>query len=93
MTGVYLAGDWCSGRVFGLGWDAGAKKWQLQEMVQTDLQFTAGGYDEQGNVLAVNANNFYLSDQGPTTNPPGALWRVVPADQVPAGAVVARTKQ
>jgi hypothetical protein len=93
MTGVYLAGDWCSGRVWGVGWDAAANKWQLQDMIQTDLQFTAGGYDEEGNVLAVNANNFYLSDQGPTTNPPGALWRVVPADQVPAGAVVARVKQ
>ena len=93
MTGVYLAGDWCSGRVWGVGWDAEAKEWQLQEMVQTDLQFTAGGYDEQGNVLAVNANNFYLADQGPTANPPGALWRVVPADQVPQGAVTARVKQ
>ena len=87
MTGVYLAGDWCSGRVFGLGWDGSG--WQLQEMLQTGLQFTAGGYDEDGNVLAVNANNFYLADQGPDTNPPGQLWRVVPADQVPDGAVVA----
>lgn len=91
MNGVYLAGDWCSGRVFGLGWDG--SKWQLQEMMQTNLQFTAGGYDEEGNVLAVNANNFYLADQGPDTNPPGAVWRVVPADKVPAGAEVARTVQ
>jgi glucose/arabinose dehydrogenase len=91
MEGVYLVGDWCSGRVFGLGWDGSA--WQLEELLQTDLQFTAGGYDEDGNVLAVNANNFYLADQGPETNPPGALWRVVPADQVPAGAEVARTAQ
>jgi hypothetical protein len=44
-------------------------------------------------VLAVNANNFYLADQGPEANPPGALWRVVPADQVPQGAEVARTAQ
>ena len=39
------------------------------------------------------ANNFYLADQGPEANPPGALWRVVPADQVPQGAEVARTAQ
>jgi glucose/arabinose dehydrogenase len=91
MQGVYLIGDWCSGRVFGLGWDGSS--WQLEELAQTDLQFTAGGYDEDGNVLAVNANNFYLADQGPEANPPGALWRVVPADQVPAGAEVARTAQ
>lgn len=89
MTGVYLAGDWCSGRVFGLGWDG--SKWQLQEMMQTGLQFTAGGYDEDGMVLAVNANNFYLADEGPDTNPPGQLWRVMAAGDVPAGAEVAAT--
>lgn len=68
MTGVYLAGDWCSGRVFGVGWDG--EGWQLQEMMQTGLQFTAGGYDEDGMVLAVNANSFYLADEGPDSNPP-----------------------
>ncbi len=91
MTGVYLIGDWCSGRVFGLGWDGSA--WQLEELLQTDLQFTAGGYDEDGMVLAVNANNFYLADEGPDTNPPGSVWRVVPASEVPDGAEVARTAQ
>jgi len=89
MDGVYLAGDWCSGRVFGLGWDGSG--WQLEVLSQTDLQFTAGGYDDDGHVLAVSANNFYLADQGPLANPPGALWRVVPADEVPEGAEVART--
>jgi glucose/arabinose dehydrogenase len=93
MQGVYLVGDWCSGRVFGLGWDDQAGKWQLQELVQTDLQFTAGGYDEDGNVLAVNCNCFYIGEQGPLENPPGALWRVVPEDQVPQGAELARTVQ
>lgn len=91
MTGVFLAGDWCSGRVFGLGWDGSA--WQLQELVQTNLQFTSGGLDEDGMVYAVNANNFYTSDVGPTENPPGALWRIVPASEVPAGAETATTVQ
>ena len=57
-----LVGDWCSGRVFGLGWDG--TDWQLEELAQTDLQFTAGGYDEDGNVLAVNCNCFYIGEQG-----------------------------
>jgi glucose/arabinose dehydrogenase len=87
MNGVYLAGDWCSGRVFGLGWDGSA--WQLQEMMQTSLQFTSGGIGEDGMVYAVNSNNFYTSDQGPEQNPPGSLWRVVPAGEVPAGAETA----
>jgi glucose/arabinose dehydrogenase len=91
LDGVYLVGDWCSGRVFGLGWDG--TSWQLEELLQTDLQFTSGGYDEDGNVLAVNCNCFYIGEQGPLQNPPGALWRVVPADAVPEGAEVARTVQ
>jgi glucose/arabinose dehydrogenase len=91
MSGVYLAGDWCSGRLFGLGYDQNEKKWKLQELLHTALQFTAGGADEDGTVLAVNCNCFYIGEQGPLQNPPGALWRVVPADRVPAGAELART--
>jgi glucose/arabinose dehydrogenase len=91
MKGVYFSGDWCSGVVYGLGWDG--SKWQLQEMMQTSLQFTSGGYGEDGMVYAVNSNNFYTSDQGPQDNPPGSLWRIVPANEVPPGAEVATTVQ
>lgn len=91
MEGVYLVGDWCSGRVFGLGWDG--QRWQLEELLQVSLQFTAGGYDEDGYVLAVNCYCFYTTDRGPLANPPGALWRIVPADQVPEGAEIARLVQ
>lgn len=91
MNNVYLTGDWCSGRVFGTGWDG--SKWQIQELVQTSLQFTSGNLDEDGTVLAVNCDCFYTDDKGPLANPPGALWRVVPADKVPAGAEVAKTKK
>ena len=88
MDGVYLAGDWCSGRVFGLAHDGSA--WQFKELIQTGMQFTAGGYDQDNNVMVVNANNFYLADQGPDTNPPGSLWRVMAASDVPEGATVAK---
>ena len=91
MEGVFLSGDWCSGRVFATGWDG--KKWQMQELMQTSLQFTGGGVDEDGTVLAVNCNCFYTDDKGALNNPPGALWRVVPADKVPEGAEVAQTKK
>jgi hypothetical protein len=91
MNGVYLTGDWCTGRVFGTGWDGSA--WQLQELLQTSLQFTAGGVGEDGMVYAVNANNFYTADEGPEANPPGALWRIVPAGEVPEGAETAPTVQ
>ncbi len=87
MTKVYLAGDWCSGRLWAVGWDG--SRWQLQEALQTNLQFTAGNLDEDGFVMAVNCNCFYLDDKGATANPPGALWRVLPQSQVPAGAMTA----
>lgn len=91
MNGVYLVGDWCSGRVFGMGWDG--RKWQLEELAHTALQFTAGGNGEDGFVYAVNCYCFYTSDRGPLGNPPGALWKIVPANEVPAGAETARTVQ
>ena len=92
LNHTYLAGDWCSGRLWGVSWDANAKKWQMQEFMQTALQFTAGQVDEDGTVLAVNCYCFYTDDKGPTANPPGALWRVVPADKVPTGAEVAQVR-
>ena len=91
MTGVYLVGDWCTGRLFGIGWDG--QKWQLQELLHTNLQFTAGGTAEDGYVYAVNCNCFYTADRGPTGNPPGALWRIVPAAEVKAGQETALTVQ
>ncbi|MFM9849155.1 MAG: PQQ-dependent sugar dehydrogenase [Hyphomicrobiaceae bacterium] len=90
MEKVYLVGDWCSGRLWGIGWDKSANKWQMEEFMQTSLQFTAGQVDEDGNVLAVNCYCFYTDDKGPTANPVGALWRIMPADKVPSGAEVAK---
>ena len=91
MNGVYLVGDWCTGRLFGTGWDG--QKWQLQELLHTNLQFTAGGTGEDGYVYAVNCNCFYTADRGATGNPPGALWRIVPASEVKAGQETALTVQ
>jgi glucose/arabinose dehydrogenase len=84
----FLFGDWCSGRLWGVGWDG--KKWQMQELLQSQLQFTGGNVDEDGSVLATNCYCFYTADKGPTANPPGALWRVMATDKVPAGAETAK---
>jgi glucose/arabinose dehydrogenase len=93
MDGVFLAGDWCSGRLFGTAWDEEAGEWVMESILQTDLQFTGGGLDEDGTVLAVNCNCQYLADEGPLENPVGALWRVMAAADVPEGATTARTLQ
>ena len=91
FNSTFLSGDWCTGRVFATAWVG--SKWQLQELTQTALQFTGGGVDEDGTVLAVNCNCFYTEDKGALANPTGSLWKVLPADKVPAGAEVAETKQ
>ena len=91
MNGVYLVGDWCSGRMFGVGWDG--TKWVIDELLHTNLQFTAGGVGEDGYVYAVNCSCFYTADRGATGNPPGALWRIVPAAEVKPGQETALTKQ
>ena len=92
LNKTYMVGDWCSGRLFGVAWDDSAKKWQMQEFMQTQLQFTAGSVDADGTVLAVNCYCFYTEDKGPDRNPAGALWRILPADKVPAGAELAKAK-
>jgi glucose/arabinose dehydrogenase len=92
LNKTYLTGDWCSGRLWGTAWDDGAKKWQMQEFLQSQLQFTGGNVDTDGSVLATNCYCFYTDDKGAMANPPGALWRVVSVDKVPAGAEVAKVK-
>jgi hypothetical protein len=39
-----------------------------------------------------NCYGFYTADKGPTANPVGALWRVLPANKVPQGAELAKAK-
>lgn len=92
LKDTYLVGDWCSGRLWGIAWDGNAKKWNMQEFLQTGLQFTSGTMDADGTVLATNCVCFYTEDKGPTANPPGQLWRIVPADKVPPGAETARAR-
>ena len=88
-----VGGDRCSGRLFGVAWDGGANKWQMQKFVQTQLQFTAGHVDADSFVLATNCYCFYTDDKGPNANPVGALWRIVPADKVTVGLEVAKPKE
>jgi glucose/arabinose dehydrogenase len=90
LDGAYLFGDWCSGRLWGVGWDKSKNKWEMQELLQAQLQFTGGNVDEDGTVLATNCYCFYTDDKGAMANPLGAVWRVLPADKVPAGAETAK---
>jgi glucose/arabinose dehydrogenase len=90
FDGVYFAADWGSGKVWALKKDK-SEKWQMQELLDLDtpLRPTSGGEDEQGNIYLTHATANYGGPVDPTTSERGALWKIVPADKVPAGAVTA----
>jgi hypothetical protein len=90
MEGIYFASDWGTGKVWGLQQDdKGA--WQMQELLDLDtpIRPTSGGEDEEGNIYMTHASANYGGPVDPYTSERGALWKLVPADKVPAGAVTA----
>lgn len=90
LEGTYFTADWGSGKVWGLKRDAG-NKWQMEELLDLDvaLRPTSGGEDEAGNLYLTHATANYGGPVDPLTSERGALWKIVPADKVPAGAVTA----
>ena len=90
MDGTYYTADWGSGKVWGLKRDA-AGAWQMQELLDLHvaLRPTSGGEDEAGNIYLTHATANYGGPVDPLTSERGALWKLVPADKVPAGAVTA----
>lgn len=55
LTGIYLFGDYCSGRIWGLA-PAANGDWQVAELAQVDAQLSSFGEDERGEL--------YLLDMG-----------------------------
>jgi glucose/arabinose dehydrogenase len=90
LDGVYFASDWGSGKVWGMKRDT-AGKWQMQELLDLDtpLRPTGGGEDPEGNLYVTHATANYGGPVDPYTSERGALWKIVAADKVPAGATVA----
>lgn len=90
LDGVYFVSDWGSGKIWGLKRDE-AGKWQFQELLSLDTKLlpTSGGEDEAGNLYLTHASASYGGPVDPFQNDRGALWKIVPADKVPAGAVTA----
>ena len=90
MDGTYYSADWGSGKVWGLQKD-GAGKWQMEELLDLDtpIRPTSGGEDEAGNIYLTDASANYGGPVDPTTSERGSVWKLVPADKVPAGAVTA----
>jgi glucose/arabinose dehydrogenase len=84
LDGVYFAGDWGSGRVWGIQRDNGGK-WQMQELLNTSLNLTAGGEDEQGNLYVCHGTTQYGA-WNPFESARGSVWKLVAADKAPANA-------
>jgi len=62
LWGIYFYADWCSGRIWGATEEA-AGTWTAEELLDTDLQVTAFGEDEDGEI--------YLADYAA-----GAIYRI-----------------
>jgi glucose/arabinose dehydrogenase len=62
LAGIYLFGDYCSGRIWGLS-PAGDGEWRASELARVDAQLSSFGEDERGEL--------YLLDMGR-----GALLKV-----------------
>ncbi len=90
LDGTYFVSDWGSGKLWGMQRDS-AGKWQMQELLDLDtpIRPTAGGEDEAGNLYVTHATANYGGPVDPAAGERGALWKIVPADEVPAGAETA----
>ncbi|MDT7690354.1 MAG: hypothetical protein QOE46_3113 [Acidobacteriota bacterium] len=70
MQGLYLYGDFCSGRIWGLRNVGGT--WQTTQLIDTTIQISAFGEDEAGNLYAASyatGEIYPLVDNGPATPP------------------------
>jgi len=88
LAGTYFVGDWVSGRIWGLQKGSSAK-WNMQELLNTQLQLTGGGEDENGDIFVTNATCQYGAYKDAFTNVPGSVWKIVPAGKVAQGAKTA----
>jgi glucose/arabinose dehydrogenase len=88
LEGIYFVGDWGSGKLWGVARDGGGK-WQMQELLDTKLMFTGGGQAPDGTLYVTDAKANYGGPADAEKNERGSVWRLVPADQVPAGAITA----
>jgi hypothetical protein len=87
LDGIYFAGDFCSGRVWGLERDDSGQ-WQMQELLDTKLFMTGSGTGDNGDLYITSC----VCGYGTQSQPDGAVWRVVSANNVPQGAETAEVE-
>jgi glucose/arabinose dehydrogenase len=89
LMGVYVAADFCSGKIWGVVRVAG--EWVMQEVLWLDLVVSGGGEDEAGELYITTCECSGAPDADPARDPSGAVWRLVTVDQGPAMGDVAPT--
>ena len=90
LDGVFLNADYCIGSIRGLKRDD-AGQWVFQELLDTELLITSGNQDSTGAIYVtgrVQPGAEAKKGDKPERSKEyeDAVWRVVPADQVPPGA-------
>ncbi len=87
LNGIHFNSDFCSGRIWGVArGDDG--NWQYQKLLDTTLFATGAGESESGEIYLTNCTCGYAEATGEVSRD-GALWKLVSADKVPAGAQTA----
>ena len=89
LDGIYFAADWGSGKVWGMKQDGG--KWVMQEVLDLGdgLRPTGSGIGPDGSIYMAQGTAGYGGKVDPYMEERGAVWKLVPADKVPAGAATA----
>ena len=87
LDGIHFNSDFCSGRVWGLARDDNGD-WQYEELLDTTLFATGAGESESGELYLTSCICAYAEATGSVSRD-GVLWKLVAADQVPAGAETA----
>lgn len=90
LDGLFLSADYCTGKIRGLVQQA-TGRWIFQDLLDTALLITSGNQDETGAIYVTGRT--YAGPPEKDGNKPlrskkqrDTLWRIFPADQVPAGA-------
>jgi glucose/arabinose dehydrogenase len=54
LNGIYLFGDYCSGRIWGMAQRAGTDSWQVSLLAQASVRLSSFGEDEAGELYLVD---------------------------------------
>ena len=88
LDGIYFNSDFCSGDIWGLARDD-AGVWQYELLLDTELLVSGSGQGQDGALYLTDCGCEFGRDYDPFADPQGTVWKLVSADQVPAGAETA----